>query len=66
MGNGEHEGVVRSRGRKTVSPYKEVEATHTGGHMLVNTNNGMLLIRSGGLESPPIVSVTPSAISRQM
>lgn len=40
--------------------------THTGGQILVSTNNGMLLIRSGGLERPPIAFVTPSATSRQM
>lgn len=34
--------------------------------MLVSTNNGMLLIRSGGLDSPPIVSVTPRATSSEM
>jgi hypothetical protein len=34
--------------------------------MLVNTNKGMLRIRSGGVDKPPRVSVTPNAISRQM
>lgn len=32
--------------------------------MLVRTNSGMLLIRSGGLERPPTAWVIPRATSR--
>lgn len=40
--------------------------THSAGHILVRINKGILLSDSGGSETPPMRSVIPRPMSREI